>query len=408
MKSYNVYLDSSAWVCESNLIGCSTIYRYMLENGHKITDNPSKADYIIINSCGLTKNHIDRSITLYKKYNSQKENSTIIMYGCLIKINPELVDSLDVYPIDFNEGKKFDKIFYKTKKFEEIKPYCDDKTKKDLLREKNPFHRTEIFPFLLSSILLLFSKKARVNYQRMINNVTYKNRIFLEISKGCTGNCNYCVIKRARGKICSRTIQDIINDIEKIYNSSKKLFLVANDCGCYGVDIKTNLIELLYEIKKKYPDLSIELNYLNPQWLERDPGNYIKLFRDVKIDFVVIPFQSGSKNVLKNMNRRYDSNKVTKIIDKIKKVSPKTFIYSHFIIGYPGENWIDFFKTLICAFHFDFPIVFEYSEHKGTVSSSLPHHKSYFTVTSRYTLFILFLNFYIFYKLLTTPRDHKY
>ena len=404
MEPYTIFIDSAAWVCEVNLIGCSKIYRYLLKNGHKITDDPAKADFIIINSCGLTIDHTKRCINLFRIYNSlKKENATIIIFGCLVKISPELVESLDSDTIEFDEVEKFDKIFYKKTKFEDIKPYCDDKTKQDLLK-KNPFHRTEIFPFLFSGILFPFSKIARINYQKMISNVTYKNRIFLEISRGCTGNCSYCVIKKARGKIRSRPIQNIISDIEKINDPSKKLFLVANDCGCYGIDIKTNLIELLYEINKRYPDLSIELNYLNPQWLEKYSDEYIELFKKVKINFVVIPVQSGSNEVLKNMNRRYDITKVIKVVDKIKKVSPKTFIYSHFIIGYPGENWIEFFKTLNCAIHFDFPIAFEYSEHEGTVSSTLPHHKSYFTVTSRYVLFIMFMNFLMFYKLLTYPK----
>ena len=99
------------------------------------------------------------------------------------------------------------------------------------------------------------------------------------------------------------------------------MFLVANDCGCYGSDIKTSLINLLNEINKRFPSISIELNYLNPQWLEKNFNGYIKLFRDIDIDLVVIPVQSGSNKVLKNMDRRYDIGKVIKIIDKIKKVS---------------------------------------------------------------------------------------
>jgi len=402
MDCYDVYLDSAAWVCEVNLIGCSRIHRYMRDNGHKIVDNPSNADFIIINSCGLTQGHIKKCMYLFKKYNSlKKENARIILFGCLIKINPELIDSLDCIKIDFNEGEKFDKIFSKKVKFIDVKPYCDSKTKKDLLGEKNPFHRTGIFPFLFSAILLLFSKKARINYNRIINNISYKNRIFVEISMGCTGNCSYCVIKKARGNISSRPIKDILSDIEKINYSEKKLFLVANDCGCYGIDLKTNLVSLLNEVNKNFPNLSIELNYLNPQWIERNSDEYIKLFRELNIDFVVIPVQNGSNKVLKNMNRRYNIENVIKIVDKIKKVSPRTFIYSHFIIGYPGEKWIDYFKTLVCALHFDFPIGFEYSEHKGTVSSSLPHQKAKITITLRYVLFVIFMNFLMFKKLLS-------
>jgi len=408
MSCYKVFLDSSAWVCEANLIGCSTIYRYLLDNGHKIIDNPSESDFIIINSCGLTRYHIEKTTNLFKKYNSEKrENSKIIMFGCLIKIDEELVRSLDVYPIDLNEGNKFNKIFYNKTKFEDIKPYCDSETKHGLFKGKNPFYRTEIFPFILSSIIFPFSKKARLNYNIILTNVTYKNRIFVEIGRGCTGNCGYCVIRRARGKICSRPINDIIIDIEKIYDPKKKILLVSNDSGCYGVDIKTNLFELLYAINKKFPNSKIELNYLNPQWLERNTERYIKLFKDVNIVFAGIPVQSGSNRIIKKMNRYYNIDKSIKIIDEIKKVSPKTFIYTHFIIGYPGETSIDFIKTLICSLHFDFPLGFGYSKHKGTLSSTLPNQKSHITILLRSAIFVLVMNFIVLLKLLNIPKNNK-
>ena len=113
--------------------------------------------------------------------------------------------------------------------------------------------------------------------------------------------------------------------------------------------------------------------------------------------------QGGSNKILKNMNRKYDISKVVKIIDEIKKVSPKTFIYSHFIIGFPGESWIDFFKILIRAKHFDLPIPFKYSENKNAASSLLPDHKSKLIISMRHNLSIFYFNFIIFFKILSFP-----
>ena len=123
MKSYKVYIDSAAWICEANLVGTSRIYRYIRENGHTIVNNPSIADFIIINSCGLTKMRRDLSIQFFEEYQSKKkDNAKFIMCGCLIKIETEKIQSLDLIPIDFNEGSKFDEIFYNTIRYDEIKP----------------------------------------------------------------------------------------------------------------------------------------------------------------------------------------------------------------------------------------------------------------------------------------------
>ncbi|MCX6667986.1 MAG: radical SAM protein [Euryarchaeota archaeon] len=406
MNSYKVYIDSTAWICETNLVGTSRIYRYMLENGHEVIKDPSKADFIIINSCGLTKMRRDLSIEFFEKYYSQrKETAKIIMFGCLVKIDGEKVNSLDLIPIDFNEGYKFDEIFYTKIKFETICPHCDNITKETLLQGKNLFQSTRIIPFVLSGLLFPFFKKARLNYQKMIDSITYKDKIFVEIARGCTGNCSYCMIKKARGNIHSRKIEDILSDIEKLYDPSKNLFLVADDCGSYGIDIKTNLFDLLYEIKKRYPDVTVDLNYINPYWLERYPDEYVKLFRDVKINLASIPVQSGSNKVLKIMNRRYDINKVVEVVKRIKQVSPQTITYSHFLIAFPGENIIDFLKTLYCTKYFDFPIGLTYSEHKDSASSKLDNHKSSLTITLRYIVFLLFINLILSYKLLIYPSE---
>jgi tRNA A37 methylthiotransferase MiaB len=208
------------------------------------------------------------------------------------------------------------------------------------------------------------------------------------------------MIKKARGNIRSRKIEDILSDIEKLYDPSKNLFLVADDCGSYGLDIKTNLFDLLYAIKKKFPDVTVDLNYINPYWLERYPDEYVRLFKYVKINLASIPVQSGSNRIIKNMNRRYDINKVVEVVKRIKKVSPQTITYSHFLIAFPGENTIDFLKTLYCTKYFDLPMGLTYSEHKDSASSKLSNHKSSLMTTLRYVVFLLFINLILLYSLL--------
>jgi tRNA A37 methylthiotransferase MiaB len=380
----------------------------MIENGHKIINDLSEADYIIINSCGFTKNYEDRSINLFKEiYPKKEKKATIIMFGCLVKINQKLIDSLDLYPIDYDDGEKFDEIFYKKIKFEDIKPYCDTKNFEKQFFNKIIIQPSKKIPIFLSRLMLPFSKKLRTNYQRVINDLITKNKILIEISKGCASNCKFCTIKKARGNICSRQINDIINDIEKLYDPKKELFLVADDCTSYGLDIKTNLFSLLYEIKKKFPDLLINLDNLNPYWLEKYPDIYIKLFSEFNICYATIPLQSGSNRILKDMNRNYNIKKIRNIIKKIKMVSPKTIIYTHFIICYPKEKIIDFLKSIYSSLYFDLSIVFIYSEPKDSISLGLSNHKSRFVRIYRLVFFKLFQNFVTFYKLLILPITSK-
>jgi tRNA A37 methylthiotransferase MiaB len=407
-KSYKIYVDSANWLCEINLLGYSMINRYIIENDHKIIDDSSDADFIIINSCGFTKDHEDTSISLFKQHYLKKEKkSTIIIFGCLVKINKKLIDSLDTYPIDFDEGEKLDKIFYKKIKFKDIRPSCDTKKLENLFFNKIIVYPSKILPVFVTKLMSPFSKKLKMNYQKIIDNLISKNKILIEIGKGCASNCKYCAIKKTRGNIRSRQINDILIDIEKFYDPTKELFLVADDCSCYGLDIQTSLIDLLYEIKKKFPDLLIDLDNINPCWLEKYPDEYIKLFSEFNISYATVPVQSGSNRIIKDMNRNYDIKKILNIIKKIKKVSPKTAIYTHFIICYPEETLIDYLKTIRCAMFFDLPIAFEYSEPKDSARSSVLDFKSRFVRTYRLTFFMVFLNFFVFYRLLTIPNQNK-
>ena len=405
MKAYKIFIDSANWLCEPNLLGFSMINRYIIENGHRIVKDSSEADFIIINSCAFTKIREDRSAFLFREHYSKKgKKAAIIMFGCIVKINKDLINSLDLIPIDFSEGDKFDKIFYQKAKFEAIKPYCDTNKLEKQIFSKTSIQPSRIVPILFSRIMLPFSKKFKFYYQKIIDNLIIRNKILIEISKGCKSNCKYCVIKKTRGNLCSRQINDIIEDIKKLYDPTKELFLVADDCTSYGLDIETNLIGLISEIKKKFPELKINLDNLNPYWLEKYPDEYIKLFSENNISFATIPIQSGSNRIIKDMNRNYDIKTTLNIVKKIKKVSPKTAVYTHYIICYPNETFIDFLKSIYSSLFFDLSIVFSYSESKDSKSSGLSDNRSKFTKIYRPAFFMLLQNFIVFYKLLKLPN----
>jgi len=371
MKKYSILIKSAHWTCLPNLIFCSMLYQYFLKNGHRITKEPTKADFIIISTCGVLTQIEDKTIDLYNNYkNLKRKDAQIIMFGCLLKTNKEKIKNLDFYHIEFEETYKLDLLFYSKIKFEKIKPICDEETKTKLLYNEKTHGFVKRYPFFLTKMFFPFSKKLKLKYKIIIKDLTHKDRIFVLISRGCISNCNYCVIKKAKGRLVSRTIKDILNDIESIYDPKKTLFLVADDCGCYGFDLKTNLIDLLYKINKKFPKTKIDLNYLNPTILQNDADKYVQLFKDISFRYVIVPLQSGSNKIIKKMNRKYDVKKVLAFADKIKKISPDTILYAHFIINYPEENIIDFLKTLITLFHFDVPLPFIYTPMKGTNSFS--------------------------------------
>ena len=399
-KPHTVYLISAHWSCLPNLIGCSRIYRFLIENGHQITSNPSQADFIIINSCGVLKSIEDRSIELYNKYHPlKKKNAIIIMYGCLTKTNKERIRDLDIFQISNGDDNKFNELFFTKIKFESVKPKCDEETKKKLIGDRETHIVLRSVPFIVTKMALPFSKKLQLKYNQILSDLTHTNRMFVEISRGCTGNCSYCIIKKAKGNLKSRKINDIIEDIKSIYDPTKTLFLAADDCGCYGADMGSSLVELIYEINKKFPNITIDLNYLSPQMMQSEAESLVTLFKNTSLRYIIIPIQSGSNKIIKKMNRRYDVKEILKISDRIKKVSPSSILYAHFILGYPRERTIDFIKTMFAAIHFDIPFPFIYIPMKETANVAGSNREPSAIGKFRWFIFMILANIVILSKI---------
>lgn len=404
MKGYTVLLDSAHKQCELNTVSSSMIYRYLLENGHTITTNAQRADFIIINSCGYHQDLREKSVALYQTYHTiKKPTSQIIMYGCLVNIDTEKVTSLDVLPVSFTDQHLLDKIFFQTKKYEKMSSCCDSETRDILIQGSKDLNILNHPNFLLSRFFLLFSHTMKTNYARMIQGLDHHNKIIVQISQGCLGHCSYCAIKKAKGNLRSRTIDEIIKDITKMYSDAKILYLVADDCSSYGFDIGTDLFQLLETIHKKFPKLPIQISYVSPNFLVKFHDKYQELFQKISIPYTTIPFQSGSNKIIQRMDRSYDTHQVVEVIKNIKQVSPHTFFEGHFIVGFPGETVADFLKSLFTLRYFDYPIALRYSESKGTKSESFPKKKSELTKQLRYTIMTFFINIIILHKLIKKP-----
>jgi len=417
MHQYKILLDSARWECSPNLITCSRLHDYFVANGHTIVQELTDSDYIIINSCGVTDRGKNRTLNIVRKYIEQKkDDTTILLFGCLIDIEPQVVKDLNVITIGLKDSQRLDALFSRSKLFREIQPFCDDTLRTQLVRGKHSTAVTpttdplkiallDLHPFLFSFPLVMFFPQARKRFHQIRNRFT--NTMYVEISKGCTGRCNYCLVRKAKGTVRSREIPEILSDIERLYDPSKDLYLVADDCGCYGVDKGSSIIELLDAIYGRFPDIRLKLNYIDPRYLLKHSEDFLRIFGSMHITSTMIPLQSGSQKVLKQMNRDYDAAEILKFINKIRTVSPSTFISSHFIVGHPGETWNEYRRTLAAARFFDYPAPFSYSNNKGTASAAMKNQVPRSICFLRYAFFILFLNVIVLFRIADASKTRR-
>lgn len=294
----------------------------------EIVNDPKKADVIIIFSCGgmeSTENHCIRQALCY--YN-QNKNAEIIITGCLPKINYEKLKSnllSDKFKIlTISDMYKYLKI---SKKFS----YINHLAKDDLMK-----------PTVLYTNQKDFEDKWKKNGFQYSPDNTY-----IQISTGCLGKCSYCAIKYSRGYLKSRFTTDIIEELNEInpYNI-KHLVLIGSDCGAYGQDINTNIVNLLESILQLKGTFKISLLYVSPNWIVKYYKQFCKIFETGRVLYINVPIQSGSQAILSAMKREYDISKVSKCLKYFNENYPELLIATGVIVGFPGETQNDFLKTV--------------------------------------------------------------
>ncbi len=386
---YNVLLDCAQIRCRPNKLEVSSIYKYLIKNGHKVVKASSEADFIIVNTCGFDEIHERTSIALFKHYQKNKrKGAKVISLGCLNKINRvllkreipgiQLIDSLE----------ELDSLFYVKERFQSNrKAYLTA----DAIEELALAHHLRVYYNLLELFYLKVLKKVLKNSQikRLFEAYMDEDKFFVEIGRGCTFHCSYCIIKKARDRLKSRSIGEIIDDVAAAYEEDKTLVLVADDCGSYGLDIGTNLPELLHEINNNFPNINIELIYLNPYWLKRYKATYLEVFEKINLALVNVPMQSGSTRIVRKMNRPYNVDEITGILQEIREISPDTAFWSHILVGFPGENLQDFMKTLLLLRYVGYLHCFRYSDREGTKSTDMTDKNPQWLIDFKYLIVLI-------------------
>jgi MiaB-like tRNA modifying enzyme len=170
----------------------------------------------------------------------------------------------------------------------------------------------------------------------------------IEISTGCLGNCSYCGVKFAKGKLFSYPPEMILKEAKTaVEEGCKELWLTSQDNSCYGKDIGNSLPKLLNsicEIEKKF---FVRIGMMNPLHAKEITQKLLEAYENEKIfKFLHLPVQSFSEGVLKNMKRGYSPKAALEIIENFYKKFKWTSFSTDIIVGFPGESDSDFEKTI--------------------------------------------------------------
>jgi len=329
-KKVHVYSNG----CVPNRLEGKKIIDHFSQQGWNITDKFEEADLIIFNSCGFCKDKIKESKEVIDKFSRIiKKDKEFILTGCLPKIDPSIAEN----------NKKC---------------HLEDFSAIGKILKTNP---------KLNSLFVSGSIEDVLE--------TTRNDVYHIItSQGCMGKCSYCVIKRAKGSIKSKSIETVKQEFFKgIKKGFRKFILWGEDLGAYGYDRSSSIIVLLRNLLETTTDgieYSLYLHRLNPQWLIRYKKEFKEILKSRRIKMIYSPIQSGSEKILKLMNRFYTAEEAKTCLKEVKEEFPDVLLKTDIMVGFPTESEEDFNETLafVDEVQFDDVVLFKYGGIPGTPS----------------------------------------
>lgn len=343
--------------CPKNLVDSETMLGLIHEEKYEITNDPSEAEIIIVNTCGFIESAKEESINTilqmaeYKKSGSCKY---IIVTGCLSQRYAEEL---------FNELPEADAIAG-------VEVY--DEIGSIIKRVMNG----ERFIMLERSKPDVIYTSKETFLPRILTTPSYT--AYLKIAEGCDNCCSYCAIPKIRGPYRSKPMAQVLKEAKALAdNGVKELIVVAQDTTRYGEDLpggKLLLADLLKELNKIESLKWIRVMYCYPN---NFTDELIEAFAslDKVCKYVDLPLQHASNRLLASMNRYDTREEVETLLAKLRKHIPGIVIRTTFIVGFPGETDADFeeLKEFVEQQRFENAGVFAYSQEEGTVAGAMPN-----------------------------------
>jgi len=334
----NVFIETLG--CPKNEADSRVLSGFFLENDYTLTDDPEKADLIIVNTCGFILDAAEESIQQLINYSTQlkKVNPSIKVMGlgCLVqRYADELVK--EIPEIDYWVGLDA---------LETIIPIVEKAPKgKNIPQKPNP----------------IFYKSPE-RFQEDQQSYSY-----IKIGDGCNRSCAFCSIPTFKGEHISRDPLDIKKEFSHLIRMGKReLILVDQDITQYTYK-GTELSQLTEELSQVEGEYWIRLMYMHPDHISR------KLFEGLKnlkhlISYFDIPVQHGADHVLKNMDRKRSALELKEHFQMIREIFPDVSLRTTIMLGFPGEGHREFEQLMAFMeeIRFDKVGFFTFSPEEGT------------------------------------------
>ncbi len=349
--------------CPKNLVDSEVMLAALEQAGYTVVEQPEDATLLLVNTSGFIRPAVEEAIDTILELAAYKEEDPekkLVVTGCMVQ--------------RYGEG------------------LLEELPEIDLFVGLDDFHRIEQLVPNTSSPARIVTKPGSATYlmdryvPRRVSTPFFRS--YLKVTEGCDNRCAYCMIPSIRGRLRSRTVEDLIAEASSLEQSGvKELSLIAQDLTAYGNDLGSgiDLVRLLEALLQHTAIPWFRLLYLYPT---SNPDTLLELMaRQPRIlPYLDIPFQHVSGRVLKRMNRHYDQAVLDTLIQRIRHFIPDCAIRTTMLIGFPGETDTDVALLInsLEKWQLDHVGVFQYQDEEGSEAAGLANKISEAEKSARY------------------------
>lgn len=264
----------------------------LLKEGNELVKTPSDADLSVIGTCVVIKSTEDR---MTRRIGELSKDSRVRVMGCLSSVTGKVLEDENIEVLKPKDFKNF--------------------------------------------------------YTGQLDDIEIKEpSIFdgIPINQGCTGSCNYCISHIARGKLVSRPVDKIVNQVRmQLDRGIREVRVTSLDTASYGIDHDASLPDLISSITELEDDFKLRVGMMEPKNTLSICDPLMEAYKNEKVfKFMHLPVQSGDDRILEAMNREYTKQDFESIVSKYRSEFPDSTLSTDIISGYHNEDEVSFEETL--------------------------------------------------------------
>ena len=329
--------------CKVNQYETEYMAELLRNAGFEIVKENDEADYYIVNSCTVTATADQKTRKSIRKFKRNHPNSTVILTGCMPQAFPE----------EANELIEADIVF-------------SNKNDGDILSLINEYN--------LNKNRLVKIEQHQTGdkfWDCSIDRFHERIRAFVKIEDGCDRFCSYCIIPKSRGRVRSKPLDTLKNEIEALANGGiREIVLVGINLSAYGKGEDFNIVDAVKICNENEKIKRIRLGSLEPDHLTDEVIDGLSSCEKLCPQFH-ISLQSGCNKTLKSMNRHYTAEEYKALCNKLRASFDDASLTTDVMVGFNDETEADFNESLdfVKEIAFEKVHVFPYSERVGTAAS---------------------------------------